>query len=535
MLPATSERQRHCAWWRAALALLTAVVATTSVLVFYRQLLFGGSLRGWDWTVHWQYYDWIRTSLTRYGTLPLYMVDALHTPDFVGNPQSPLGPLVWLLYFLPTDAYIKFLIVLWATGGLLGMFALLSDLGVEWPVAMLIAAVFGFNGYFFCHISVGHFWSLGSFLLPGILCLFRRAVLGRRACLWFAAALNVSSIFEGQHHPFIWNNIFLVLYAVAWSLERRDVSPLRAAVVFLAASAGVGAVKLLPIYSEFASYAPDVRHLGFPPAALLWSLIGPAQNVHSYGFPWEYCFYIGIIGFALLLVGLVAGARRAWTWIVTGGFFLLISLDLSAWPWIPEPWSMIKELPIWITQRLPSRFVIVALTAFLIAAGMGLQRLWAHGLARLGRWGRPGLLLVTGVTLIALYANLFSLVRPWERAAVGPPLPSRTHRFGDPAPTHTGVMLKAFQPNRLIYQVETSAPGRVVLPVKEWYGRMYWRPVGRPGEVQNGWLAVSVPAGKQEIVVVYQPRYLRLGVFVSVATAAAIVAWETLRRRFARK
>lgn len=506
---------------------LVALVIAGVVAGFYGQLLFGGSLNGDDWSRHYYYYEWIRTALTRYGTLPLYMTDALHTPNFLGNAQSPLlGPLVGLLYVLPADAYIKLLVVLYTSAGLVGMMALLEDLGVELPVAAVLAVIFGFNGYFVSHICTGHHWSLGSFLLPPLLFLYRRAVRGQRPCLWLAAAVNACGIFEGQHHPFIWNNVFLVLYAVASSLEVRTFAPLKAWGAFVLASCGLGAVKLLPMWSEFASYVPERWLLGLPPESVFWSLVAPVRDEHGYGLWWEYDFYIGVPAFLLLVGGLVAAWRQALTWIVPGTFFLLISLDLSAWKPLPEPWSLIKDLPVWSSQRCPSRFLIVALTAFLIAAGIGLQTLWAS--AQL-HWPRVRLLPLARITLMVILANLYLAARPWEEGNVGAPFPEHDHRFGAPLPG--AVAPKEFHPNRLVYEVDTSQPMRVVLPLPDPDKRLEWRPLGFDADARDGMLAVSVPAGRRDLVVVYRPRFLYLGAFMSAATVVGGIVWELRRRR----
>ena len=79
-----------------------------------------------------EYKDWVRISLADHHTLPLYMVDARVTRNFIANPEAPtLGPLLWLLPVLGTDAYIKLLIAVFSAAGLVGMFLLLRDFEVD--------------------------------------------------------------------------------------------------------------------------------------------------------------------------------------------------------------------------------------------------------------------------------------------------------------------------------------------------------------------------------------------------------------------
>src|SRR5437867_1521626 len=225
---------------------LVAVCAVGSVVIFHCVLMTRGYLDQGDWTQHWHYYDWTRTSLTRYGALPFFMCDASHTPNFVANPQSPIfGPLVWLLNFLSADSYIKLLVILYSSAGFLSLLALLRDLEVELIAALPIAVLFTFNGYFVAHICLGHHWVLGSYLLPAIVLTFRRAVAGSPSVLWIAALTNVVSIFEGQHHPFLWNNCFLLLYAIGSSVvEYRCCTPIWRWFGVVIASVLLGAIKL---------------------------------------------------------------------------------------------------------------------------------------------------------------------------------------------------------------------------------------------------------------------------------------------------
>src|SRR5262245_26218201 len=71
--------------------LLVAGVALVAAMLFWWPLVAGGALSGRDWSSHhYHYFDWVRSSLARYGTLPLYMPDAVMTQNFLANAESPL-------------------------------------------------------------------------------------------------------------------------------------------------------------------------------------------------------------------------------------------------------------------------------------------------------------------------------------------------------------------------------------------------------------------------------------------------------------
>jgi hypothetical protein len=495
--------------------LFAVFVAVAAVVVFYAPLLFGGWLDRLDWQMMWHYYDWIRISLTRYHTLPLYIDDAYYSRNFLANPQSPLlGPLVWLLAIVPTDGYIKLLIVLYGSAGLLGMYGLLRDLDVDTPVAAVIAVIFAFNGFFVSHVSVGHSMVLGSYLLPGLLLFYRRAALGQPVYLLLAMAINVCSIFEGYNHPFVWNNAFLALYALAWAIEARSLFPVRTWILLVALSAALGAVKLLPMSAEFGAFAALRQLPAFPPLSLLWSLVVPGQDRLTIGNEtfgkWEYDFYVGGVTLLLLLVGAATGARRAWTWLAAAAVFLVMSIDFEPRTPTAEPWSIIKDLPVLKSQRCPSRFFIVALTALLIVGGVGLQSLWER--ARV-RWRRPRLARVAaGIAIVAIYADLLLAAVPWEREAVGAALPPRNSISALLAVSQGTIKLRDFSPNRMVYEVDTPG-GRIDQLLR--FRDAHWYPV-----LDDANLA----PGKQEIVVAYTPPLFRLGLLISAVTVIALVS-----------
>jgi len=519
--------------WRVTAALALAVL-------FWQPLLFGGSLRLRDWAFHLHYYDWIRTALREYSTLPLLMPDALHTQNFVANAQSPLGPLVWLLALMPADAYVKLLIVLYTAAGLFGMFTLLSDLRVGPTIALVATLAFALGGFFVSHISVGHHWALGVYLLPGIACAYRRAVLGSRPALWAGAALGCIALLEGQHHPWIWQNAFLALFAILWALQQRSWLPVRTWALIAAAGAGLAAVKLVPMVLEFADYEPIAQVAGFPPRLLLWTLATPRQtpDTVSAGIGWtagsrwwEYAFYIGAPACGFIVVGLLAAGRRCWPLLLTGAAFLALCLDLSAWHPALDLWSRVRQLPIVGSQRVPSRFLAPALFAALVAASVGAQRLWMRW--RHHRIVAPGLRLTMAALLLWTAVDLYAAARPWEEDAGGDPLPSKPHQLALPVlrgPGSGSVALERFHPNRLLYRVATSGLTFMVLPLDYRHHHGHWRAEDLDLVGWRGQLAVTLPPGERLVELSYHPRGLRLGLAVSVVTLGLAV-WTLARRR----
>jgi hypothetical protein len=514
------------------------------VLLFERVLLFGGPLRGSDWAAHLPYYDWIRTSLRLYGTYPLYFPTALHTPNFVANAQSPLfGPLVPLLAILPAAVYVKLLVTCWLTLGMVGVWLWLRARDVDVGLAAAVAALFVFNGYFSAHLAVGHHWALGSLALPMLLYLLDRGAKGSDAASVWAGVLSAVTLFEGQHHPFIWNNLFLLLFAITTAMAARRLAALRAWAIFLATTACVGAVKLAPMLSEFRDYAPEQKIMGIPPLTLLWSVVSDAQGMQTvrpemamlFGAGWwEYCFFLGISGAALLVVGLAGVAfssRRATDALavaIPSLVFLFLALHVPFGDRFPSPWELVENLPVWRTQRAPSRFTIVALTGLLLMAGLGAQALLDR--VRPVRLRRA----LPWAAMLVILAELHAFSVPWQEAAHVGDVPVRDYVFGTPPTQVVPVTLERFSPNHLVYHVEsaeTPDPRWIVLPFEDPDHRLEWRPIGlRAGWSDTGLLLVEIPSRTSEVVLQYRPQFFLAGALVSMGSLALLALWHVRRR-----
>jgi hypothetical protein len=379
---------------------------------------------------------------------------------------------------------------------------------------------------------------MGAQLLPGLLCLFRRAALGSFRALVAVAALNAFTIGGGQHQPFIWQNLVLSAFAVLWAVQVRALFPIWRWGLVLLLTAGLGAVKLLPMIAEFADYDPTQRTAGLP-LALLWrSTAGGGQHpglsppgmelAHGSGW-WEYAFFVGPLALVPLLAGLGA-ARRCWPLIAIGIFFFVLAIDWPAPLAFLDAWPRIMELPLWRTQRSPSRFLFLALFALVVVGSVGLQRLW-----ELARPRAPRLAPVLALALTALAGgHLFAESLPWQRAPLGEPLPPHDHR---PKPLRLGrpdaalAELREFAPNRLVYHVVAAREARIVFPFRLAEGTDEWRVDGLPASSERGKLAIDVPPGERDISMIYRPQLFTAGVAITSGSVLALVAAAVWRAR----
>ena len=528
---------------RRVIAWILATLAAAAVVAwFFHPILSRDSLAGFDWPINLAYYDWTRTSFTEYGAFPLYMAGAPHSFNLIANPQSPvLSPLIGLLLLLPAGTYVKLLLVTYATLGLIGMIALVREHGVAPEIACFTGVVFAFNGFFLAHFAVGHPFFVAVYLLPVLLLLFERARRGSSAALWGAAGVNVLVLLEGANHPFLWQNVLLLLLASAWCLEARSLRPAWTWLRFQALSLGLGAFKLLPMLAEFLGYAAGKRNSGLPPAAALWSLMAHGQNpmtthpdvVFQLGSGWwEYAFYVGVVPCVFVVAGLYA-ARRCWPLLLIGAFFLVISLDLRAAGTSLDPWSLIEGLPGWNTQRVPSRFLVMAIFVLLVAAAAGVQRMLDSVRERRLLHAALRGAVALGAVLVLVDLRIQSI--PWQGQGSGSQpvsLDRRPPLLLAPAAEGSSVRFSEFTPNRFSVAVRSPVTAHLVLLGEREDRKHDWRIAGGAIESIGGRIAVRVDPGEREVRFRYTPRFLRLGIGLTALTLLAGVTWPRHARWF---
>jgi hypothetical protein len=376
--------------------------------------------------------------------------------------------------------------------------------------------------------------------------LLRRSARGGEWAPFCAAAINALTILGGQHQAFIWQNLVLGVYAALLALQRRSLQPVRSLLVILAWTVGFGAVKLLPMWVEFSDYHPTAHTVGMPVRALFDAFAGRGQGpdtlfsglefTRGAGW-WEYAFYFGPVAFVCFAAAMFS-LRRTWPWIAIGGFFAWIAVDAPAGL---DVWARITDLPVWRTQRSPSRFLFVASFAFLVAGAVGLERFHRFGRERSPRVTTALFAVLATLTFVDLRVES----GPWQAGAIGSEIDSLTHHprrrelRSEPPAVAT---LREFAPNRLVYRVVASEDTRVVLPIRyakgarahdragEDPGAAEWDVAGGRALSDDGKLAVEVPRGEHDIELRYRPRMFRTGAAVSVASLCGF-AWLFRRKR----
>lgn len=309
--------------------------------VFYLAALFTAGLIGWGYVFTWgaaplDFHDWLDINVPRLmflqnalqaGQLPLHMADpaALHdvTDRFLTLPDVITTPQTVLLLVMPISTFVVVDVVLSYSAGFIGL--LLLRRHFHWSLVTLtgVFLLVLFNGHILSHYSVGHFTWGAYFLFPFVALLLCRFLDGHDS--WGAVAAFAALIFYmvlagGQHHV-TW--IFLLLALMipfcwrrAWWLIAVIVSGgLLSAVRLLPPALEIGSFRSRGLVSDVIGY-PSLLHL-------LESLVVLRRETESYsdvipGNIWffdrsfyEFSAYIGVAGFAILVVGLYRWWRAA--------------------------------------------------------------------------------------------------------------------------------------------------------------------------------------------------------------------------------
>ena len=537
-----------------------------------RHLSQPGASGDWDFSLELQ--DAAYHSLTYFHQLPLWNPYKCGGMPLFGNPQSHFfspwvlltllfGPFVGLHLEIPAHFFVAWL----------GTYALGRVLSLRPLAAGGAACVFACSSWLNLHACEGHMVFLPIAYTPAIMALCIAGARPGKIVLSIAAgALLALTFFEGSAYPPIFIGVLLLLVIVPLCVTGLSLRPMWSLIVAGLFAAGFVAIKLLPAY-ELISSAPRQTSSAY---FIDWTTVGAAFFSHNqdklrfspnWGFQ-EKGAYIGLFALPALL-GLFR-LRRALPWVLAIVVIILLARGDHGQTSL---WVYFHRLPVvGSSMRLPSRFMMMATLPIGILAGLGFDLL-------LGLQGRRASVIGASLVVLVLSAAVvdnFIVVTPnlnyvlGDEAITGPPNPIfrqyqmpgpgvnmyrvehenmgvlhcyeytdnpwPTHVIGADEPGYLGeqymlgpghVSLTRWTPNQLDFQVDSPAASVLIVnqnPDPE------WRVVRGLGEIDHarGLLAVDVPAGRQEIVLKYGGRMLRVGALISLLTVllAGLIIWR---------
>jgi hypothetical protein len=511
-------------------------------------------------------------SVAHFGQMPHWDPYKCGGLPLLADPQSRVFTPFFILHLIlgPVAAlHLEFplhLAIAWSGG-----YYLARQIGVGALGATVCASVFPSSSWLYLHFAEGHAVFMAMAYIPWMLGLWWRAaetgepVPAAVGGLFAALAFAESGIYAAYLTPPLMGVVALTL-----ALSRRSIKPLLALLTMPFFAAGFSAVKLLPVLALGISRPagwPEVQNLSM----LVQELFARNQDryrPHVVGMFWgfhEYGAYVGLCFAALAMMCCIWSFKRGLPWLV--GAVLMLALSAGAWAWW-SPWALLQGLPLYSSEHIPSRFLILFVMALSPLAGLGAEAI----ASRYGFWGTATVLTLLAVALVDAWVvsvpNLwhvfdgtaqdlsrsaefrqfwdstdhqtFSVARSDQGAlncyamnvlGVHARAYNQSGYLGEYHLTSGGTAaLSAWSPNHLSYDVDVPAP--TVLIVNQNYHEG-WRLEAGNGQLGSivGLIAVKLPAGKQHLLLAYRTVWLRGGTAVSLTTLAVLLAMIVRSRR----
>ena len=325
-------------------------------------------------------------ALTRFGELPLWNPHQCGGITQYGNPQTQVfHPLFFVSLLIGTTFALKLFLILHAAAGVLGGYLLARrEEGLGVVASSMAAIAWAGSGYFAWHCGTGHANFIAFYLLPWLVWCWRRSTVDVRWAVGTGLVMSLV-VFAGGVYAFPFF-VLVLAHESLWSLgeRQRRSNVLSAGLLAILITVLVGALRLLPILADLQHHprlapSPDAMTLGDLVTAMVWQdMRWPLEIVPGHRWLWvEYSAYVGWTVLLLGLLGLgLALKRRRRLHLVTGTlvFGVLTLGSFADW----APWSLVHELPIFDSLRVPSRFSVIFLFYFVLLAAHGLESIAAQ-------------------------------------------------------------------------------------------------------------------------------------------------------------
>lgn len=369
-----------------------------NILVIGGLFLWGVTLWGgfFSWgNIAFDFLDWAEVTGPRYallrdaalkGVFPLHAgnTTALRgvTDRYFSIADTPFLPEYLLLPYVGTEQYIFYDTLLFYGVGFIGLVLIYRKFKLSPFVFSLIFLIFNFNGSLTSHLAVGHSIWTGHFLIPFFI-LFAFSLLEREKVNWRSilglVILLLIILGTGYFHLYLWCLMFLGLLAL---FNWRLIKPVSIAGLFTVLAS---LPRLLPpalalsgITQEYLGGFPSITDI----ITEMVTLRDPYRAIQAITdtYPlnaWETDYYIGLLGFALLVVfGILLPLRRDRSRRSVQVQILVACLIFTAFS-TGEVFAQVVRvftIPPFTGERVTARMFILPLMFVLIQAAIFLQR-----------------------------------------------------------------------------------------------------------------------------------------------------------------
>jgi hypothetical protein len=381
-------------WFERAVTLIAIAIGLIAVHTAVAPMLgHWDALGGHDWDQMAAHRYLMVKSLRQYGQFPFWdPYNCGGHPSWAGIESgtavvSPWFPL-YLLLKLPIALRLE--VVGTALLSFAGTWLLAGRFTKHAALRLLVCAVFVVNGRWALQVASGHTWHLYYCWMPWALYFVDRSFDGERPTgpIIAAGVVFALMVYNGAIYPLPQTVLIAGLYATWLAIARRTLRPLYALAASGILGLGLAAPKLLPMAEALSRFpratdSPEVLDLRTFVVMLVEreQAFGTIPSPVSHWGWHEWGMYVGLVPCALLFIGIAfaRGTREnALKWIGV----LAVLLGFGAFH--PNaPWPLLRHLPVFSSQHVPSRWLYPAVLLFgLVTASVATRWLVRAGRAK---------------------------------------------------------------------------------------------------------------------------------------------------------
>jgi hypothetical protein len=492
------------------------------------------------------------------------------------------SPFFRLMFVVGTTLAIMLHILLHSAIALTGTYLLgRRHYGMAIPGAMVAAAAWAFAGNVAFDGSGGHSTFLSFAFTPWIILALRRSTEDPRFSA-AVAALLVLLLLEGGTYSFPYALLLVAFDSLVLLADRRRRWGLvRSLVMAGALVALLAPFRVIPALRTLEEFPRQLNPGGdIVDYELMLEMFTAREHERYFGheFVWdEYMSYVGWLVLVLAAAGVFVARRRGRRHLVLG--LLVFGALMHGNASDTSPWSLLQELPVYDSLRVPARFSLFVVFFMGLLAGLAVDKL-AHLLEtpRARAWLEPTRRALPYAILAIIVVDISVVTKPILERWTYPPLtrdPPTPRFYLHPQPDFREVMINNPQrnqgtpgcheaidlrhaaglwigdspqvrvergrgavvtssrtPNTISADVMLETPARLIFNQNTSRG---WTATAGTIQADRGRLALDLPPGRHRITAQYAPDEVRnvTLLFLAGIAASVLVALFATRRRFA--
>jgi hypothetical protein len=506
-----------------------------------------------------------KAAVLRYHEMPLWNAFDCRGIPMWDHPENITGsPIFWLTLPLNTTTTVIVWHIVHCAVGFLGMWLLARhEFKLSRTATFIAASFWAFAAGHTTQYAGAHEALISFYDAPLLLLLWRRAEREWSAAVGCGLVL-AWMVYDGATYPLPYTIVMLGLETLCrvWPPKRGMRVAAAAAVVGLVAFS-VGAARLLPLMEQLASHKrvmeDDIDKITLPMLRDMYTMRSTSylSRYHNQQYVLgEYLTYIGWLGVALAILGMVATAAEM-TWMAALALLVML-LMMGHWAKF-APWTLLHEhvFP-FKSMRVSARFRLLLMMPISLWVALATERVPALVKRMNPQWGSAVRVLLVGLALLCagdvaglgqdLIVPRFSGA-PEQRVhastrfyyggpgltgdAIDQPRQNRAYLWcraawtwysdaplweGDvpqARPIDDGAVVEVANRTHNTFEldVDVKRPSRVLL--NSAYDRGWQSDVGTTVENAHQ-LAIDLPPGRYKVHVKYWPRKMTTGIVITV-------------------